>query len=237
MAATTKPILAITMGDPAGVGPEVILRAWPDPRIHATVRPFVVGHPAVIQKAVTLVGGAERIVELKSIDDVKALVSEPAVVPVVNVCSDDAATAPTGVVECPIRRSRIPMRYSCSSLGPRKANRRARHRTPQQIGPACRRPSLPRPHRIARRDVRRTPFRNDALLAARRFSSSPSRFRRGTCHASSIDAQRVFGYDHRGDRLEVPPRQRRHAAARRREATSGRLRTQSARRRRRTFRR
>ncbi len=99
MAATTKPILAITMGDPAGVGPEVILRAWPDPRIHASVRPFVVGHPAVIQKAVTLVGGTERIVELKSIDDVKDLGSEPAVVPVVNVCSDDAAIVPTGVVD------------------------------------------------------------------------------------------------------------------------------------------
>jgi 4-hydroxythreonine-4-phosphate dehydrogenase len=99
MAATTKPILAITMGDPAGVGPEVILRAWPDPRIHESVRPFVVGHPAVIQKAVTLVGGGERIVELKSIDDVKDLGSDPAVVPVINVCSDDAAIVPMGVVD------------------------------------------------------------------------------------------------------------------------------------------
>ncbi len=87
------------MGDPAGVGPEVILRAWPDPRIHASVRPFVVGHPAVIQKAAALVGGSEQIVELKSIDDVKDLAADQAIVPVVNVCSDEAATAPTGVVD------------------------------------------------------------------------------------------------------------------------------------------
>jgi 4-hydroxythreonine-4-phosphate dehydrogenase len=34
MPGTTKPILAITMGDPAGIGPEVIVRAWADERVH-----------------------------------------------------------------------------------------------------------------------------------------------------------------------------------------------------------
>ena len=54
MAATTKPILAMTMGDPAGIGPEVIVRAWADPQVHEHVRPLVIGHPEVLQRAAKL---------------------------------------------------------------------------------------------------------------------------------------------------------------------------------------
>jgi 4-hydroxythreonine-4-phosphate dehydrogenase len=46
-----KPRLVITMGDPAGVGPEVIARIWPDPAVHALADLFVVGHPQVLRRA------------------------------------------------------------------------------------------------------------------------------------------------------------------------------------------
>ena len=51
MTTAKKPLLAITTGDPAGVGPEVIVGAWPDPRIHEHVRPFVIGHPEILRRA------------------------------------------------------------------------------------------------------------------------------------------------------------------------------------------
>jgi 4-hydroxythreonine-4-phosphate dehydrogenase len=38
-----KPLLAITMGDPAGVGPEIIAKALSDPEVYAICRPVVVG--------------------------------------------------------------------------------------------------------------------------------------------------------------------------------------------------
>jgi 4-hydroxythreonine-4-phosphate dehydrogenase len=38
-----KPLLAITMGDPAGVGPEIIAKALSDPEVYAICRPLVVG--------------------------------------------------------------------------------------------------------------------------------------------------------------------------------------------------
>jgi 4-hydroxythreonine-4-phosphate dehydrogenase len=87
------------MGDPAGIGPEVILRAWPDTRIHDTVQPFVIGHPDVLRKAAGLVGSGEQIVVLDSIEEVNNLAANAGIVPVINVCSDDAAAAPTGVVD------------------------------------------------------------------------------------------------------------------------------------------
>lgn len=42
-AAGTLPVVAITMGDPAGIGPEVTVRAAADPEIHAICRPLVIG--------------------------------------------------------------------------------------------------------------------------------------------------------------------------------------------------
>jgi len=50
-----KPLLGVTMGDAAGIGPEVIVRAWQDPRIHERCRPVVVGHPEVLSRAARLI--------------------------------------------------------------------------------------------------------------------------------------------------------------------------------------
>lgn len=56
----TKPRVAITMGDVAGVGPEVIVRAWGAARVHDVCRPLVVGQPEVLRRAVKLVSQHPR---------------------------------------------------------------------------------------------------------------------------------------------------------------------------------
>ena len=50
------PRLLITMGDVAGIGPEIIARAWPD--LLAIGTPVVVGDPAWLRRGVELVGSA-----------------------------------------------------------------------------------------------------------------------------------------------------------------------------------
>jgi len=47
-----RPLLAITMGDPGGIGPEVCAKALADPAVHAACRPLVVGDAAVLADAV-----------------------------------------------------------------------------------------------------------------------------------------------------------------------------------------
>lgn len=47
---TNRPIVAVTMGDPAGIGPEVILKALADPIIKTVARPLVVGDWGVLQR-------------------------------------------------------------------------------------------------------------------------------------------------------------------------------------------
>jgi len=46
-----KPIIAITMGDPAGVGPEVTVKALAEEKTHRLWRPLVVGDAGVLARA------------------------------------------------------------------------------------------------------------------------------------------------------------------------------------------
>jgi 4-phospho-D-threonate 3-dehydrogenase / 4-phospho-D-erythronate 3-dehydrogenase len=46
-----KPIVAVTMGDPAGIGPEVVRKALADPRITRACHPLVLGDWEVLQRA------------------------------------------------------------------------------------------------------------------------------------------------------------------------------------------
>jgi len=47
-----RPILGLTMGDPAGIGPEVIAKAVAMPAVRRLCRPLVIGSPAVMERTV-----------------------------------------------------------------------------------------------------------------------------------------------------------------------------------------
>jgi 4-hydroxythreonine-4-phosphate dehydrogenase len=51
----TQPTIAITMGDPAGIGPEIVVRALGEGEIRAACRPVVVGDPRILARAAELV--------------------------------------------------------------------------------------------------------------------------------------------------------------------------------------
>ncbi len=52
---------AITMGDPAGIGPEVIIRSLADVRFPNNVRPLLIGAAPILQRAIELTGVDLRI--------------------------------------------------------------------------------------------------------------------------------------------------------------------------------
>ncbi|MGQ0635597.1 MAG: PdxA family dehydrogenase [Planctomycetaceae bacterium] len=90
------PSIALTMGDVAGIGPEVIVRAWQAPELHAACRPIVVGHPGVLKRAVQLVGVRFDVRPIDRIED-----SQPSAttIPCWNPTGDQAADVPAGVVD------------------------------------------------------------------------------------------------------------------------------------------
>jgi 4-phospho-D-threonate 3-dehydrogenase / 4-phospho-D-erythronate 3-dehydrogenase len=46
-----RPLLAITMGDPSGIGPEIVLKALSDPALVERCRPLVVGDRQILERA------------------------------------------------------------------------------------------------------------------------------------------------------------------------------------------
>jgi 4-phospho-D-threonate 3-dehydrogenase / 4-phospho-D-erythronate 3-dehydrogenase len=50
------PILAITLGDPAGIGPEIILKALNTPHIFDKCRPLIIGDRRILQRAADVLG-------------------------------------------------------------------------------------------------------------------------------------------------------------------------------------
>jgi 4-hydroxythreonine-4-phosphate dehydrogenase len=59
-----RPLLAVTLGDPAGIGPEVIVKALARPDILAQCRPLVVGDRRILARAAAQVGEAEPVWEV-----------------------------------------------------------------------------------------------------------------------------------------------------------------------------
>jgi 4-hydroxythreonine-4-phosphate dehydrogenase len=56
-ASDPRPILAITPGDPAGIGPEIVAKALRLAEVYEVSRPLVVGDAGVLRRAVRFVGG------------------------------------------------------------------------------------------------------------------------------------------------------------------------------------
>jgi 4-hydroxythreonine-4-phosphate dehydrogenase len=51
-----RPLIAVTMGDPAGIGPEIILKALADEKVMAACRPLVIGDRGVLEQARNFAG-------------------------------------------------------------------------------------------------------------------------------------------------------------------------------------
>ncbi len=60
--ADTRPVLALTIGDPAGIGPEITARALMEPELYDVMRPLVIGDARVME---TVIQGCALDIKLK----------------------------------------------------------------------------------------------------------------------------------------------------------------------------
>ena len=88
-----KPLLALTLGDPSGIGPEVVVKALADPEINDTARMFVVGTERAVRQAL-----AETNIDLavERIHDPLLTPDSPDVVPVLSVGDYENVEFPQG---------------------------------------------------------------------------------------------------------------------------------------------
>ena len=54
----TRPVIAITMGDPSGVGPEIVMKSLAHAEVYQRCRPVVVGDAARLRQAGSIVGSS-----------------------------------------------------------------------------------------------------------------------------------------------------------------------------------
>jgi 4-hydroxythreonine-4-phosphate dehydrogenase len=84
------------MGDVAGIGPEVIARAWSDERLHTTSRPLVIGSRSMLERAISMIGGR---LDVTSIDRPEQ--AEPSLhqIPCLEVAAPEVAEITPGQID------------------------------------------------------------------------------------------------------------------------------------------
>ena len=96
MAHNHKPLIAVTLGDPAGIGPEIIVGAWSETVVHEWCRPVVVGHPEIVRRAVDLWQTGLKVVEVES---PKLARPSPDVIPCIACGSSDVLGVLPGTLD------------------------------------------------------------------------------------------------------------------------------------------
>ncbi|MDK8781770.1 4-hydroxythreonine-4-phosphate dehydrogenase PdxA [Actinotignum timonense] len=66
-----RPITAITLGDPAGVGPEIVVGTVCDPSVYECARPFVIGNRKALERAAKMAGKELVINEISEPEEAK----------------------------------------------------------------------------------------------------------------------------------------------------------------------
>ena len=90
------PLVALTLGDVAGVGPEVVARAWLGDELLSLARPFVVGDPETMRRAVALVGGSQTVRAIEAPEEAESSEGE---IPCLLATSRDLSRVRPGVVD------------------------------------------------------------------------------------------------------------------------------------------
>jgi 4-hydroxythreonine-4-phosphate dehydrogenase len=100
MADNHLPRLLITLGDVAGIGPEIVARAWPE--LHAHGLPVVVGDPAWVRCGLALVGSDARV---QVIDHPAGASADPGVVACIPATDQDLGGVVPGRVSAAAGRA------------------------------------------------------------------------------------------------------------------------------------
>ncbi len=98
MSAGIKPILAVTMGDAAGTGPELLAKAFPLPEVRALCRPVVIGDAATVRAAAEITRSPAGVRIIRSPAEAT---DDPSVIEVVDLANLDAARLARGRI-CPM---------------------------------------------------------------------------------------------------------------------------------------
>lgn len=76
-----RPVIGTMIGDPAGIGPEVVVRALAGGTVHEVSIPVIVGSTAAVERAIEFTGVAARVRSMKSFESPS---DDPAIIDVID---------------------------------------------------------------------------------------------------------------------------------------------------------
>ncbi|MDO4194357.1 MAG: hypothetical protein Q4D24_13775 [Erysipelotrichaceae bacterium] len=96
MRETERPLLAITMGDPASIGPEITVKALTDPEVLEKCRPLIVGDACMMEQALDITGHKEM--KIHAVSSPAEALFENGTIDVLDMKLVNAETLPFGTV-------------------------------------------------------------------------------------------------------------------------------------------
>lgn len=100
-----KPLLAITMGDPAGVGPEIILKAFAHQEVFEICRPIIIGDARALERAAGWLCRSPLSIEW--VTDPKAGAYAQDTISLLDMQNADPEECPPGKISAPAGRAAV----------------------------------------------------------------------------------------------------------------------------------
>ncbi|MDE2180625.1 MAG: 4-hydroxythreonine-4-phosphate dehydrogenase PdxA [candidate division NC10 bacterium] len=92
---TFRPFFGLTIGDPAGIGPEIVAKAVTQEEVRAACRPLIIGEAGIMRRAVRL---CRLDLHVRSIGSPAEITGDPGSLEVLDLKNIDTASYPSGVL-------------------------------------------------------------------------------------------------------------------------------------------
>ena len=108
-----RPVLGLTIGDPAGIGPEIVAKAATQQEVRAACRPLVIGEVGVLRRATRL---CRLDLSVRAVASPAEATGHPGILEVLDLKNIDAASCPPGVLSPQCGRAAVEYLYRAIDL-------------------------------------------------------------------------------------------------------------------------
>ncbi|MGH7409961.1 MAG: 4-hydroxythreonine-4-phosphate dehydrogenase PdxA [Candidatus Methylomirabilis sp.] len=108
-----RPLLGLTIGDPAGVGPEIVAKAVIQEEVRAACRPLVIGEVGILRRATRL---CRLDLSVRTVASPAESTGDPGILEVLDLKNIDAASCPPGVLSPQCGRAAVEYLYKAIDL-------------------------------------------------------------------------------------------------------------------------
>ncbi|PWB80873.1 MAG: 4-hydroxythreonine-4-phosphate dehydrogenase PdxA [Candidatus Methylomirabilota bacterium] len=102
--ATFQPLLGLTIGDPAGIGPEILAKAVTQEEVRAACRPLIIGEAEIMRRAIRL---CRLDLHVHPIASPTEMAASPGCLEVLDLKNIDTASCPPGVLAAHCGRAAV----------------------------------------------------------------------------------------------------------------------------------